>query len=51
VSVSYQLTFSFRNVEYQFSWAFAGAYGLNANCDRRFLLDELPSLLSWWDLP
>jgi hypothetical protein len=32
---------SFRYVEYQFYWAFAGVYGSNANCDRRLLWDEL----------
>jgi hypothetical protein len=28
---------SFRNVEDQFSLAFAGVYGSNADCDRRLL--------------
>jgi hypothetical protein len=38
---------SFRNVEDQFTWAFAGVYGPNFDCDRRFLWDELLGLLSW----
>jgi hypothetical protein len=41
---------SFRNVEYQFTWAFAGVYGPNSNCDRRLLWDELAGFLNWWNL-
>lgn len=29
----YFVAFSFRNVEYGFSWAFAGVYGPNSDCD------------------
>jgi hypothetical protein len=42
---------SFRNIEDNLTWAFAGAYGPNLDCHRRSLWDELAGLLSWWDLP
>jgi len=42
---------SFRRVEDGFSWAFAGVYGPNNDCDRRLLWEELAGLLSWWNLP
>lgn len=38
---------SFRNVEDQLTWAFAGVYGPNFGCDRIFLWGELVGLLSW----
>jgi hypothetical protein len=42
---------SFRNIEDQFSWAFAGVYGPYVDGDRRYLWDELIGLHSWWVLP
>jgi len=47
----FSVAVSFKNVVDQFSWAFAGVYGPNTDCDRRLLWDELTSLISWWDLP
>jgi exonuclease III len=38
---------SFRKVENGFSWAFASVYGPNSNCDRKYLWEELTSLISW----
>jgi hypothetical protein len=42
---------SFKNVEDEFIWAFAGVYGLNLDIFRRFLWEELAGLISWWDIP
>lgn len=35
----------FRYVEDHFTWNFAGIYGTNSDCDRRFLSEELVGLL------
>jgi hypothetical protein len=42
----FTLACSIKNVEHNFTRAFAGVYGLNSNRDRRLLWDELASLLS-----
>ena len=42
---------SFRNVEDNFAWAFAGFYGPNLDNVRRSLWEELVGLSSWLDLP
>jgi hypothetical protein len=42
---------SFRNVEDDSTWAFAGLYGPNIDTFRRSLREELAGLFSWWDLP
>lgn len=42
---------SFRNVEDDFVWAFAGVYGPNLDNVKSLLLEELVGLISWWDLP
>jgi hypothetical protein len=47
----YIVACSFRNVEDQFTWTFAGVYCPNYECDRRFLWDELARLLNWWNFP
>jgi hypothetical protein len=47
----FTISSSFRNVEDQFSWAFASAYGPNIDGDIRLLWDELACLLGWWNLP
>lgn len=41
----YTVACSFRNVENQFTWAFASVYGPNCDCDRSFLWDELVGLV------
>jgi hypothetical protein len=48
---SYVAACSFRNVEDGLMWAFAGVYGPNSLCFRRFLWEELARLLSIWDMP
>jgi hypothetical protein len=47
----YVVGYSFKNVEDDFSWAFAGLYGPNINTFRRSLWEELVDHFSWWDLP
>lgn len=47
----FSVAVSLKNAVDQFSWAFAGVYGPNPDCDRRILWDELAGLISWWDLP
>lgn len=47
----FTVAYSFRNVKDNFSWTFVGVYGLNFDCDRRYLWDELTGLLCWWNLP
>jgi hypothetical protein len=47
----FSIVCSFRSVNDNFEWAFAGVYGPNVNNDRRKLWDELARLISWWDLP
>jgi hypothetical protein len=42
---------AFRNIEDNFSWAFARVYGPNLDNHRRSLWDELADLLSLWYLP
>jgi hypothetical protein len=37
----YTVSCSFRNVKDGFSWAFAGVYGPNTNCNRKYLWEEL----------
>jgi exonuclease III len=41
---------SFRSVNVNFEWTFAGVYGPNDDSDRKVLWDELVGLLSWWEL-
>lgn len=38
---------SFRSIDDNFEWAFAGVYGPNDNNDGKMLLDELSGLISW----
>jgi hypothetical protein len=38
----FSVVVSFKTVEDQFAWPFAGVYGPNTDGDRRFLWDELP---------
>jgi hypothetical protein len=45
------LVYSFRSVEEDFSWAFAGVYDPNIDAFRSSLWDELASFSSWWVLP
>ena len=42
---------SFRNVEDNMEWAFAGVYGPNSNSDRRHLWEELAGLMCLWEIP
>ncbi|KAG6664244.1 hypothetical protein CIPAW_02G079200 [Carya illinoinensis] len=42
---------SFKSVEDNFLWAFAGIYGPNLDSTRRLLWEELAGVHSWWDLP
>jgi hypothetical protein len=42
---------SFRSVNDNFEWAFAGVYGPNNNNDRQLLWDELVGIMSWWAMP
>ena len=46
----YTVACSFRNVVDGFSWDFVGVYRPNFDCDRRYLWEELASLISWWNL-
>lgn len=46
----FTLAVTFRNIEDQFTWVFAGVYGPNFDRDRKILRDELASMLSWWNL-
>jgi len=45
------LACSFRSVEEDFSWAFAGVYDPNIDALRSSLSDELAGFSSWWVLP
>jgi hypothetical protein len=45
------LAYSFRSVVDDFSWAFAGVYGLNIDALKSSLSDELAGFSSWWELP
>ena len=47
----FTVTRSFKMVEDNFLWAFAGVYGPNSDNDRSVLWDELAGVHSWWDLP
>lgn len=47
----YVLACSFRSVEEDCSWAFAGVYGPNFDALKSSLWDELAGLLSWWVMP
>jgi hypothetical protein len=51
VCKEFSVSCSIENAKDQFTWAFAGVYVLNFDCDRRILWDELAQLLSWWNLP
>jgi hypothetical protein len=42
---------SFRSVEDNFEWAFAGVYGPNEENDQQLLWDELVGIMSWWEVP
>jgi hypothetical protein len=42
---------SFKNIEDDFTWAFAGIYKPNFDSLRRSLWEELAGLFSWWDMP
>jgi exonuclease III len=46
----YVLACSFRSVEEDFSWAYAGVYGPNLDAFRSSLWDELAGLISWWEM-
>jgi hypothetical protein len=45
---SFIVACSFRNVEENFVWAFAGVYAPNDGVRRYW--DELVGLMSWWEL-
>ena len=45
---SFIVVCSFRNVEENFVWAFAGVYAPNDGVRRYW--DELVGLISWWEL-
>jgi hypothetical protein len=47
---SFLVVCSFRNVVDNFVWAFARVYGPNDDGVRRYLSNELVSLMSWWEL-
>jgi len=47
----YAVACSFRNIEENLTWAFAGVYGPNLDSHQRSLWDELAGFLSLWDLP
>ena len=50
-TVEFVAAASFRSVDDDFVWAFMGVYDPNIDLDRKFLWEELASLISWWDLP
>jgi hypothetical protein len=47
----FSVAVTFRNVEDNFIWAFAGVYGSNVDRDRRLFWDELAGLFSWLNCP
>ena len=47
----YTVACSFKMVEDNFLWAFAGIYGPNDDTTRQCLWEELAGVLSWWELP
>ncbi|KAG2666855.1 hypothetical protein I3760_15G085500 [Carya illinoinensis] len=47
----YTVACSFRSVEDNFTWAFAGIYRPNLDSNRSMLWEELAGVYGWWELP